>query len=112
MKPDSDKRKGRIIYSVLTYFIHMRDIENIKIEFFFKEQFESLRNLAPNVDAGKLSQLLSCAHALITQEAIAIGLPDFPLDSLSAAALILVNFLFFGSILYMVRFVDLTLILR
>ncbi|XP_050455261.1 von Willebrand factor A domain-containing protein 8 [Cataglyphis hispanica] len=55
----------------------------------FEEQFEILRNLAPNVDSRKLSQLLSCAHALISQEAITIGLPDFPLDSLSSAALIL-----------------------
>ncbi|RLU26772.1 hypothetical protein DMN91_000569 [Ooceraea biroi] len=55
----------------------------------FEEQFEVLRNLAPNADAGKLSQLLSCAHALVTQEAFTIGLPDFPLDSLSSAALIL-----------------------
>ncbi|XP_072747214.1 von Willebrand factor A domain-containing protein 8 [Anoplolepis gracilipes] len=55
----------------------------------FEEQFEILKNFAPNVDAGKLSQLLSCAHTLITQEAITIGLPDFPLDSLSSAALIL-----------------------
>jgi len=56
----------------------------------FKEQFEVLRNLAPNVDTGKLSQLLSCAHALVTQEAVTIGLPDFPLDNLSSAALIMV----------------------
>ncbi|XP_020295442.1 von Willebrand factor A domain-containing protein 8 isoform X2 [Pseudomyrmex gracilis] len=52
-------------------------------------EFEILRSLAPNVDTGKLSQLLSCAHALVTQEAVTVGLPDFPLDSLSAAALIL-----------------------
>ncbi|XP_011863838.1 PREDICTED: von Willebrand factor A domain-containing protein 8 [Vollenhovia emeryi] len=55
----------------------------------FEEQFEVLRNLTPNVDAGKLSQLLSCAHALVTQEAVTIGLPDFPLDNLSSAALIM-----------------------
>ncbi|XP_014486715.1 PREDICTED: von Willebrand factor A domain-containing protein 8 [Dinoponera quadriceps] len=55
----------------------------------FEEQFDALKNLAPNVDAGKLSQLLSCAHALISQEAVTIGLPDFPLDSLPSAALIL-----------------------
>lgn len=60
--------------------------------FNFKEQFDALKNLAPTVDVGKLSQLLSCAHALITQEAFAIGLPDFPLDNLSSAALILVIF--------------------
>ncbi|XP_077256082.1 von Willebrand factor A domain-containing protein c12.2 isoform X4 [Temnothorax americanus] len=55
----------------------------------FEEQFEVLRNLTPNVDAGKLSQLLSCAHALVTQEAVTIGLPDFPLDNLPSAALIM-----------------------
>ncbi|XP_032686011.1 von Willebrand factor A domain-containing protein 8 [Odontomachus brunneus] len=55
----------------------------------FEEQFDTLKNLAPNVDAGKLSQLLSCAHALVSQEAFSIGLPDFPLDSLSSAAVIL-----------------------
>ncbi|XP_012062470.1 PREDICTED: von Willebrand factor A domain-containing protein 8 [Atta cephalotes] len=57
----------------------------------FEEQFEGLRNLAPNVDAGKLSQLLSCAHALVTPEAVTIGLPDFPLDNLSSAACIMDN---------------------
>jgi len=62
----------------------------IKIQF-FKEQLDVLRKLAPNVDVAKLSQLLSCAHALVTQEAVSVGLPDFPLDSLSSAALILVN---------------------
>ncbi|KAG5321336.1 VWA8 protein, partial [Acromyrmex heyeri] len=55
----------------------------------FEEQFEGLRNLAPNVDAGKFSQLLSCAHALVTPEAVTIGLPDFPLDNLSSAAFIM-----------------------
>ncbi|XP_076618440.1 von Willebrand factor A domain-containing protein c12.2 isoform X2 [Colletes latitarsis] len=55
----------------------------------YEEQMETLRNLVPNVDAGKLSQLLSCAHALVTQEAISLGLPDFPLDNLTSAAIIM-----------------------
>lgn len=74
-------------------------VSYIKIlsNFFFKEQFDVLKKLAPNVDAGKLSQLLSCAHALVSQEAVTIGLPDFPLDSLSSAALILVNIVVSGN---------------
>ena len=55
----------------------------------FEDQLQSSRKLAPNVDSGKLSQLLSCAHALVTQEAISLGLPDFPLDNLFSAALIM-----------------------
>lgn len=54
---------------------------------------QTSRKLAPNVDSGKLSQLLSCAHALVTQEAISLGLPDFPLDNLFSAAIIMVNVL-------------------
>ncbi|KAK0097221.1 hypothetical protein PV326_002877 [Microctonus aethiopoides] len=56
------------------------------------EQLEMLKDLAPNVDVGKLSQLLSCCHALISKEAIGIGLPDFPLDNLMTAAPILEKF--------------------
>lgn len=52
-----------------------------------------MRNLVPNVDPGKLSQLLSCAHALVTEEAVSLGLPDFPLDNLPSAAVIMVNIL-------------------
>ncbi|KAG7197989.1 hypothetical protein KM043_016215 [Ampulex compressa] len=55
----------------------------------FEEQLETLKSLAPNVDSGRLSQLLSCAHALMMQEAVSLGLPDFPLDNLKSAALIL-----------------------
>ncbi|XP_053996012.1 von Willebrand factor A domain-containing protein 8 isoform X1 [Hylaeus anthracinus] len=55
----------------------------------FEDQLETLRNLVPDVDKGKLSQLLSCAHALVTQEAMSLGLPDFPLDNLTSAAIIM-----------------------
>nr|XP_031838808.1 von Willebrand factor A domain-containing protein 8 isoform X2 [Nomia melanderi] len=55
----------------------------------YKDQLETLKNLVPNVDSGKLSQLLSCAHALVTEEAVSLGLPDFPLDNLTSAAIIM-----------------------
>ncbi|XP_034940681.1 von Willebrand factor A domain-containing protein 8 [Chelonus insularis] len=55
----------------------------------FQEQMDTLKKLAPNADEEKLSQLLSCCHALISKEAIDIGLPDFPLDNLITAAPIL-----------------------
>lgn len=57
---------------------------------FFQEQLAALKSLAPHVDGATLSQLLSCCHALITEEAVSLGLPDFPLDNLSSAAIILV----------------------
>ena len=53
---------------------------------------QELKTLAPNVDPGKLSQLLSCCHALVTEEAINLGLPDFPLDNVTSAAFILVMY--------------------
>ncbi|OXU18814.1 hypothetical protein TSAR_009759 [Trichomalopsis sarcophagae] len=56
------------------------------------EQLAALKTLAPHVDGATLSQLLSCCHALITEEAVSLGLPDFPLDNLSSAAIILENF--------------------
>ncbi|XP_043278620.1 von Willebrand factor A domain-containing protein 8 isoform X2 [Venturia canescens] len=56
------------------------------------EQLESLKNLAPSVDSAKLSQLLSCCHALVSPEAVDLGLPDFPLENLSNGALILEKF--------------------
>ncbi|XP_076231251.1 von Willebrand factor A domain-containing protein c12.2 [Calliopsis andreniformis] len=55
----------------------------------YEDQLENLKKLAPNVDPGKLAQLVSCAHALITQEAVSLGLPDFPLDNLPSAAIIM-----------------------
>ncbi|KPI95707.1 Uncharacterized protein KIAA0564-like [Papilio xuthus] len=49
----------------------------------------ALREEAPKVDSGKLEQLLSAAYALVSPELQQISLPDFPIDSLHAAALIL-----------------------
>lgn len=50
----------------------------------------ALREEAPQVDSSKLEQLLSAAYALVSPELQQISLPDFPIDSLHAAALILV----------------------
>ncbi|XP_023290706.1 von Willebrand factor A domain-containing protein 8 [Orussus abietinus] len=58
----------------------------------FQEQLELLKRVAANVDPGKLSQLVSCCYALISREAMDLGLTDFPLDSLISAALILDKF--------------------
>ncbi|XP_046413785.1 von Willebrand factor A domain-containing protein 8 [Neodiprion fabricii] len=58
----------------------------------FKDQLESLKAIAPDVDSAILSQLLSCCHALVTDDAVNLGLPDFPLDNLSAVAKILNSF--------------------
>ncbi|XP_033322690.2 von Willebrand factor A domain-containing protein c12.2 [Megalopta genalis] len=55
----------------------------------YRDQLETLKSLAPGADPGKLSQLLSCAHALVTEEAVSLGLPDFPLDNLTSAAVIM-----------------------
>ncbi|XP_044576312.1 von Willebrand factor A domain-containing protein 8 [Cotesia glomerata] len=55
----------------------------------FKEQLDTLKNLAPHYDTGKLSQLLSCCHAFTTTEAVTLGLPDFPLSNLLSIASIL-----------------------
>lgn len=63
----------------------------LKLKIFDQEQLDELKRLASNVDPGKLSQLLSCCHALVTEEALNLGLPDFPLDNVTSAALILVN---------------------
>ncbi|XP_026486549.2 von Willebrand factor A domain-containing protein 8 [Vanessa tameamea] len=55
----------------------------------FGEHLNALKEEAPRVDTAKLEQLLSAAYALISPELQQISLPDFPVDSLYAAALIL-----------------------
>ncbi|XP_046400469.1 von Willebrand factor A domain-containing protein 8 [Ischnura elegans] len=58
----------------------------------FKEQFDSLRDLCPNLDEARLSQLLSTAYALLSPESASLSLPDFPTDALPAAAKLLETF--------------------
>ncbi|XP_023941851.1 von Willebrand factor A domain-containing protein 8 [Bicyclus anynana] len=55
----------------------------------FGEHLNSLKEDAPKVDTKKLEQVLSAAYALISPELQEISLPDFPVDNLYAAALIL-----------------------
>ncbi|XP_076766995.1 von Willebrand factor A domain-containing protein c12.2 [Xylocopa sonorina] len=55
----------------------------------FTEQLDSLKSLLTHTDTTKLKQLLSCAHAFVTEEAVFLGLPDFPLDNLPYVAAIM-----------------------
>lgn len=67
-------------------------INKIFIHFFhLQEHLSVLKDEAPRVDAVRLEQLLSAAYALISPELQQVTLPDFPVDSLQAAALILVS---------------------
>ncbi|KAI8437077.1 hypothetical protein MSG28_010437 [Choristoneura fumiferana] len=54
-----------------------------------QEHLNTLKEEAPTVDQAKLEQLLSAAYALISPELQQVSLPDFPVDSLQAATLIL-----------------------
>ncbi|KAM5289381.1 von Willebrand factor A domain-containing protein 8 [Ctenodactylus gundi] len=58
----------------------------------FKDQLNLLYSVGANVSAEKISQLLSFATTLCSQESSTLGLPDFPLDSLPAAVQILDSF--------------------
>uniref|UniRef100_A0A8D0WGW0 von Willebrand factor A domain-containing protein 8 n=1 Tax=Sus scrofa TaxID=9823 RepID=A0A8D0WGW0_PIG len=58
----------------------------------FKDQLKLLYSIGANVPAEKVSQLLSFATTLCSQESSTLGLPDFPLDSLPAAVQILNDF--------------------
>ncbi|XP_023587391.1 von Willebrand factor A domain-containing protein 8 isoform X3 [Trichechus manatus latirostris] len=58
----------------------------------FKDQLKLLYSVGANVPAEKVSQLLSFATTLCSQESSTLGLPDFPLDSLPAAVQILDSF--------------------
>ncbi|XP_058526672.1 von Willebrand factor A domain-containing protein 8 [Ochotona princeps] len=55
----------------------------------FKDQLKLLYSVGANVSADKISQLLSFATTLCSQESSTLGLPDFPLDNLPAAVQIL-----------------------
>lgn len=63
----------------------------LKKRLIFQELLQDLKTLAPSVSEAKLQLILSAAFAILSKEGAAQGLPDFPIDNLSAAALILVN---------------------
>jgi len=48
----------------------------------FHQELEHLCQVAPNIDRETVSQLLSFSHTLLTEESSALGLLDFPVDSL------------------------------
>nr|XP_023681264.1 von Willebrand factor A domain-containing protein 8 isoform X2 [Paramormyrops kingsleyae] len=55
----------------------------------FKDQLEILYSIGPNVTTDKVSQLLSFATTLCSQESSSLGLPDFPVDNLPSAIKVL-----------------------
>uniref|UniRef100_A0A8B9Q0P6 von Willebrand factor A domain-containing protein 8 n=1 Tax=Apteryx owenii TaxID=8824 RepID=A0A8B9Q0P6_APTOW len=55
----------------------------------FKDHLQLLYSIGSNISTERISQLLSFATTLCSQESSTLGLPDFPLDSLSAAVQIL-----------------------
>ncbi|XP_072542068.1 von Willebrand factor A domain-containing protein 8 isoform X2 [Salminus brasiliensis] len=55
----------------------------------FKDQLDLLYNTGQNVPAERVSQLLSCATTLCSQESTTLGLPDFPVDNLPPAVKVL-----------------------
>ncbi|KAM8820841.1 von Willebrand factor A domain-containing protein 8 [Eudromia elegans] len=58
----------------------------------FKDHLQLLYSIGSNISTERVSQLLSFATTLCSQESSTLGLPDFPLDSLSAAVQILDTF--------------------
>ncbi|XP_072473221.1 von Willebrand factor A domain-containing protein 8 isoform X2 [Notamacropus eugenii] len=58
----------------------------------FKDHLKLLYSVGSNVAAERVSQVLSFATTLCSQESSTLGLPDFPLDSLPAAVQILDSF--------------------
>lgn len=57
--------------------------------FLLQDLLNELKAIAPTTPQEKLELLLSAAYALLSKESIALGLPDFPVDSLPLAALML-----------------------
>ncbi|XP_064030622.1 von Willebrand factor A domain-containing protein 8 isoform X3 [Pogoniulus pusillus] len=55
----------------------------------FRDHLQLLYSVGSNITTERISQLLSFATTLCSQESSTLGLPDFPLDSLSAAVRIL-----------------------
>ncbi|KAM9851049.1 von Willebrand factor A domain-containing protein 8 [Aulostomus maculatus] len=72
------KYKGNPLDPPLRSRFQARDIYYLP----FKDQLELLYTAGPNVSAERVSQLLSLATTLCSQESSNLGLPDFPVDSL------------------------------
>lgn len=57
----------------------------------FKEHLEILEEAGRNIPSNRLSQMLSFASTMLTDESTSLGLPDFPIDNLVTAVAILNN---------------------
>ncbi|GLD56582.1 von Willebrand factor A domain-containing protein 8 [Lates japonicus] len=75
------KYKGNPLDPPLRSRFQARDIYYLP----FKDQLELLYTAGPNVAAERVSQLLSLATTLCSQESSNLGLPDFPVDNLLPA---------------------------
>uniref|UniRef100_A0A673AZC6 von Willebrand factor A domain-containing protein 8 n=1 Tax=Sphaeramia orbicularis TaxID=375764 RepID=A0A673AZC6_9TELE len=75
------KYKGNPLDPPLRSRFQARDIYYLP----FKDQLELLYTAGPNIAAERVSQLLSLATTLCSQESSTLGLPDFPVDNLLPA---------------------------
>ena len=57
----------------------------------FQDWQEELLQDVPQVDRAQVGQLLSCCFALLSPEAAALSIPDFPASSLPALVKLLVS---------------------
>ncbi|XP_049904645.1 von Willebrand factor A domain-containing protein 8 [Epinephelus moara] len=79
------KYKGNPLDPPLRSRFQARDIYYLP----FKDQLELLYTVGPNIAAERVSQLLSLATTLCSQESSNLGLPDFPVDNLLPALTVL-----------------------
>uniref|UniRef100_UPI0037E9A655 von Willebrand factor A domain-containing protein 8 n=1 Tax=Semicossyphus pulcher TaxID=241346 RepID=UPI0037E9A655 len=82
------KYKGNPLDPPLRSRFQARDIYYLP----FKDQLELLYTAGPNIAAERVSQLLSLATTLCSQESSSLGLPDFPVDNLLPALHVLNSF--------------------
>ncbi|XP_068602140.1 von Willebrand factor A domain-containing protein 8 [Brachionichthys hirsutus] len=82
------KYKGSPLDPPLRSRFQSRDVSYLP----FKDQLELLYAAGPNIPAERLSQLLSLATTLCSQESSNLGLPDFPVDNLLPAVRVLSTF--------------------
>ncbi|XP_034741708.1 von Willebrand factor A domain-containing protein 8 [Etheostoma cragini] len=75
------KYKGNPLDPPLRSRFQARDVYYLP----FKDQLELLYTVGPNIAAERVSQLLSLATTLCSQESSNLGLPDFPVDNLLPA---------------------------
>ncbi|XP_029314557.1 LOW QUALITY PROTEIN: von Willebrand factor A domain-containing protein 8 [Cottoperca gobio] len=75
------KYKGNPLDPPLRSRFQARDVYYLP----FKDQLELLYTVGPNIPAERVSQLLSLATTLCSQESSNLGLPDFPVDNLLPA---------------------------